>query len=339
MDLLLKNLVKDTLTDMRYYVTLFDSNYLARGLTLYRSLLREADDFHLWVICFDDLAYELLTQLNLEKVTPVSLSQFEDDELLRLKKQRSQREYCWTCTPSSILYVLNTEPQVNAVTYLDADLMFFSSPEPIFEENESASILLTHHRYIPQLEHMYKGGIYNVQFMNFKRDLEGLRALNWWRERCNEWCFARFEANKFGDQKYLDDWTERFQNVHIVQHPGAGLAPWNNTGSSITKVGDRLLVDGYPLIFYHFHTFKLHPFNIVYLCNRDYPISRETKQWIYSSYLKELLESYKFIHLVAPEFKRGISLLPTIPKRPWKLYGFLKRTINEIYEGRYFKYV
>jgi hypothetical protein len=76
---------------MNYYVTLFDSNYLTRGLVMYRSLLRHAGEFHLWIICFDDLAYQILQQLNLEKVTLVSLSEFEDSELLRIKPQRTQK--------------------------------------------------------------------------------------------------------------------------------------------------------------------------------------------------------------------------------------------------------
>jgi hypothetical protein len=73
---------------------------------MYRSLLRQGDDFHLWIICFDDLVYELLNKLHLEKVTLIPLEQFEDEELLKIKPQRSRVEYCWTCTPSTALYVL-----------------------------------------------------------------------------------------------------------------------------------------------------------------------------------------------------------------------------------------
>jgi hypothetical protein len=56
---------------------------------MYRSLLRYGGDFQLWIICFDDLTYELLNKLNLEKVTLITLSQFEDEELLRIKPERS----------------------------------------------------------------------------------------------------------------------------------------------------------------------------------------------------------------------------------------------------------
>ncbi len=322
---------------MKYYVTLFDSNYLTRGLVMYRSLLRHAGEFHLWIICFDDLAYELLGKLHLETVTLVSLSQFEDEELLSIKPQRTRQEYCWTCTPSTAWYVLNTEPHVEAITYLDADLMFFSSLEPIFAEAGNASILLTEHRYLPAFDRSADSGIYNVQFMTFRRTSEGLQALNWWRDRCIEWCFARVEDNKFGDQKYLDDWPERFKDVHILQHLGAGLAPWNSAQYVLKKIGDQVYVENQPVIFYHFHALKVYPFNIGYSCD-IYPIPINVSNWIYRLYFDEISKSYTTIRTIEPKFNLGIVDFPKLPRRPDKLYKLLIFTLQEIRERRYYRY-
>ncbi|MDB9489144.1 hypothetical protein PN478_01175 [Dolichospermum circinale CS-534/05] len=321
---------------MNYYVTLFDSNYLTRGLVMYRSLLSHAGEFHLWIICFDDLAYQLLQKLNLEKVTLVSLLEFEDSELLKIKPQRTQKEYCWTCTPSTLLYVLNTEPHVDTVTYLDADLMFFSSPEPIFTEAKNASILLTEHRYLPEYDQSATSGIYNVQFMMFRRNIEGLNALTWWRDRCIEWCYARCENGKFGDQKYLDDWKERFPGVHIVEHLGSGLAPWNAAQYNLTKKGENIFVEEYPLIFYHFHALKIHPFKIGYLSN--YPLKPELCEWVYYPYYQQLNQSYQEIQNLTPGFKLGIVNFPKPPKRPDNLYRFIRSVIKDIGQGRYYYY-
>jgi len=61
---------------MHYYVTLFDSNYLTRGLVMYSSLLRHAGEFHLWIICFEDLAYQLnLRMVNLATINTLTIGQ------------------------------------------------------------------------------------------------------------------------------------------------------------------------------------------------------------------------------------------------------------------------
>jgi hypothetical protein len=321
---------------MRYYVTLFDSNYLTRGLVMYHSLRKHSESFHLWVICFDDLAHKILTDLKLEHLTLVSLAQFEDKELLRIKSERSQKEYCWTCTPSTALYVMNTEPHVDAVTYLDADLMFFSSPEPIFAEDQNASILLTEHRYLPEIKQSaISSGIYNVQFVTFKRNEQGLAALNWWRERCLEWCFARAEDNKFGDQKYLDDWTTRFTGVHVVEHLGAGLAPWNVLQYQIESIDRELFVNKIPVIFYHFHAFKIHPFNIGYSCTY-YEIDRAISQWIYQAYFQEIQKAYQQVRHNIPAFRGGLVDLPKVPKNPIALSKLIEQVIIDIQKGKYF---
>jgi hypothetical protein len=320
---------------MRYYVTLFDSNYLTRGLTLYSSLMRHAEDFHLWIICFDDLAHQLLSELKLTKVTLVSLEQFEDKELLRIKTERTRKEYCWTCTPSSLLYVLDTEPQVDAITYLDADLMFFASPEILFEAAGQASILLTEHRYIPELQQQaIARGIYNVQFIMFRRDESGLKALHWWRDRCNEWCFDRIEENKFGDQKYLDDWTQRFEKVHVVQHLGAGLAPWNANQYQLKRVNTQIYVEDYPLIFYHFHGLSIYRFNIGYL-RGGYPISSRLKSWVYQPYFQEIACAYHQLAAIYPQFSLGSVQVVQAHKQPVSISRLLKFIFREMSQGQF----
>ena len=105
---------------MYNYCTLFDSNYLTRGLVMYESLKKYSDNFHLYIFAFNDSSYNLLIKLNLEFLTVISLKEFEDEELLKIKDSRSAGEYCWTCTPSIIKYSIETYGLDNC-TYLDAD--------------------------------------------------------------------------------------------------------------------------------------------------------------------------------------------------------------------------
>ena len=48
------------------FCTLFDSYYLDKGLTLYRSLENCTENFKLYIFCFDDVSYNTLNDLNLK---------------------------------------------------------------------------------------------------------------------------------------------------------------------------------------------------------------------------------------------------------------------------------
>src|SRR5205823_10040223 len=96
-----------------------------------------------------------------------------------------------------------------------------------------------------------------VGLMAFRNDSFGRECLEWWRERCLEWCYDRLEGDRFADQKYLDDWPTRFERVVVLQHKGAGVAPWNAMNYQICLQNGRVIVDGQPLIFYHFHGLKI----------------------------------------------------------------------------------
>ncbi len=240
------------------FCTLFDSNYLTRGLALHESMVKHIPGFRLFIFAFDDRSHKILTEMKLKNTTVISLKEFEYPRLLEVKPTRTIAEYCWTSTSSTVLYVLDRYG-VDHCTYIDADIYFYSSPEPVFTEMGDNSILLTEHRYSPQYNKEVKSGKYCVQFVTFKNDERGRKALTWWRDRCLEWCYDRYEDGKFGDQLYLDDWTERFEGVHVMKHLGGGLAAWNiqqydfvvNNG----KITGQELTTGqqFDVIFYHYH--------------------------------------------------------------------------------------
>jgi hypothetical protein len=243
---------------MYYFCTYFDNNYLPRFLALHRSLCSFGTEFRLWALCFDAPSYDRIVELRLPGVEPVRLEEFEraNPELVAVKGDRSRAEYYFTCTPSLPLYVLDHWPEVDLITYLDADLYFFAHPRPVFEELGEGSVAIIGHRLSRANRSRQRFGIYNVGWVSFRRDAEGLRCLRWWRERCIEWCHDRVEEHRYADQKYLDDWPERFGGVRVLQQKGANLAPWNIAGYRIRERDGRVLVDEDPLIFFHFQGFQ-----------------------------------------------------------------------------------
>jgi hypothetical protein len=257
---------------------------------MYESMLKRNPNFHLYIFPFDDLSEEILRKLSLEKITIVALREFEDETLLSVKPTRSKGEYCWTCTPA-IIYFCIKHFGLSHCTYIDADLYFFSNPNVLVDEMGTSSILITEHRYTKRYDKSRRSGIYCVQFVTFKNDQEGILALTWWKDRCLEWCFARVEDGKFGDQKYLDDWPTRFKKVHVLKNLGGGVAPWNVQQYNIT-VRDNIVVGDmsgqvFKIIFYHFHDVKLYRNNKVDL--GIYKLDQNVLLFIYKEYINEFL--------------------------------------------------
>ena len=306
---------------MRHFCTLFDRNYLFKGLALYRSMKKECKEFTLHVLCMDDITYDVLNRLRLENMVLISLADFEDEELRKLKSGRSVAEYCWTCTPSLSLYVLAQNPGIDLITYLDADIYFFSTPEPIFDELGNQSILIVEHRFADRHKSRIVNGIYNVEWVSFRRDSDGLACLKRWREQCNEWCFNRLEDRRMGDQKYLDDWPDRYAGVHVLRNIGAGVAPWNFEKYVIEKKNGQVFVDGVPLVFYHFHQFRILVGERFFYMPNLYTVEKDVPMEIYQPYVAAIRESVEQVRNVAPEFKHGIdSYLPVFARNVARNY-------------------
>lgn len=240
---------------MRYFCTLFDSNYLPHAMSLAESLDREYSDFTLFMFCMDEAAYDRIAAAGLPGVVAIRQRDLESSipGLQEARGNRSRVEYFYTCSPAICYYSLTCLAGVEEITYLDADLYFFSSPEPIFQELAGKSIGIIGHRYATrrtELESRY--GRFNVAWITFRDDAEGRHCLEAWLADCLEWCYQRFEGDKYADQKYLDKWPARYQRLHVIQHLGANVAPWNVGDYAVSIDSNGIKVDDVPLVFYHF---------------------------------------------------------------------------------------
>jgi len=301
----------------RHFCTLFDRNYVFKAVVLHRSLLRHCPDFHVTAFCFDDEARHVIEALELPRLSTVGLDELEafDPELLAVKPDRSPVEYLWTSTPALPLYMFSAHAELHEITYLDADLMFFADPEPLFAEMGDASVLITPHRFSPELAHHAINGIYNVQFLTFRRDGRGLETLNWWHDRCIEWCYYRFEDGKLGDQKYLDDWPERFAGVHVLRHKGGGLAPWNITQYDVRETPRGIYVEDDPLVFFHYHRVRLLDDGKVLWRPSGYYISAENRRLVYDPHVEELRKAIDEVRRHVPDFSAGLEPEPPRSER------------------------
>jgi hypothetical protein len=211
------------------------------------------------------------------------------------------------------LYIFIHYPEIQTISYLDADVYFFSSASIIFKSIEKSSILIIPHDYSPEYIRHETSGIYNVGVMAFRADENGLSCLRWWRDRCLEWCFNRHEDGKMGDQAYLNDWPERFKGVTVSDHAGINAAPWNvSKYPVILDEHEEIHIADQPLVCYHFHGIQFCTNHLVFFMGYNVPLSKIFISSIYYPYLRRLKNIETDLR------KKGVNI--PLPKAgiPWR---------------------
>ncbi len=240
------------------YCTLFDSNYIACGINLIESLKQHDQNAKVYVVTMDIYVNNELQKLDFANVILIKIDDVEKEysQLKDLKQKRSKTEYFFTLTPVICKYIMSLFDDIDRLTYLDSDLYFFSSPSPLFDEIRDSSIAIIEHKFSFIAKQNVKYGRFNVGWISFARDSQGIDCIDNWFDNCIEWCFQKVEPNRYADQKYLDKWPLNYSNLKIIKHKGANLAPWNIANYKIKKINNEIFVDEDKLIFFHFANIK-----------------------------------------------------------------------------------
>jgi hypothetical protein len=299
---------------------------------MYESLKANSSDFHLFIFAFDDLSSEILKRMSLTSATVIPIRDLESPELLAIKETRTKAEYCWTCTPSVISYSIE-EYNLPKCTYIDADLFFYSDPAVLIGEMlaNRKTILITEHRFslLPGWYSLKRAGRFCVQFLTISNDQQSMVILDTWKRQCINWCYAKYEDGKFGDQKYLNEWPNNYSNVHILNHPGGGLAPWNIQQYLFTtdenKITGLQRKDGkkFDVIFYHFQYVKIISegvFDIGW-----YYIPETIKEIFYRQYLKKIMETEHSLNAMENGYKINFVI-----NRSDRIWDKMKHTYKKI---------
>lgn len=246
------------------YCTLFDSNYLDRGVVMINSLNRVGKNFRIYVLAMDEKCYQILDKKQLPNTVIISQKEFENDEMKRVRESRTLQEYCWTCSSALLEYLLE-EAKLSNCTYIDADMFFYSNPNELVEEviNNKCSVGIMEHDFPSNMEGIYarkQSGTYCVEFNTFLNDEKGRTVLEWWKRKCIDSCMAISDGKVFGDQLYLEKWPERFKGVYVHTNRGGGIAPWNIMNYRYDKNGEKIVYkpsgECIKPIFFHFHCLR-----------------------------------------------------------------------------------
>ena len=281
------------------WCTLFDKNYLAKGLCLIRSMGRHVPGSTLNVLALDVETVSALThfwdnedtraRVKVE-ITPLSVLLEDEGPLHKAQATRTPQEFAWTLASVWLDWCLRTwnAPMV----YLDADSYFFSSAQPVFDEIGDTPIAVVPHRFDAEHRQAFIGnGEFNANFVYVKPLPVGLDFAAGWRDASLGWCFYRTEGeNGCGDQRHLERMVRRHTgDVHIIQHVGCNLAPWNQRQYDYVALQDGTVLVGHErdrdtyqaLVLYHFHEL------VSAESLTGWPLHPMVREFVYEPYIQE----------------------------------------------------
>jgi hypothetical protein len=288
------------------YCTIFDSNYLARALVLYSSLIRVSRNARFAFFCIDERSADLLDMLQLERSIVVRHEEFSSTELAQIRPLRSQGEYCWTCKPIALLYVMARVPEADWIVYVDTDMMFFSDPDAALP-GQTAHYLLTPHRFHRAFAGFERSaGKHNAGYVAARHSSIGQQAIVWWKDQCLASCSSTPTESTYADQKYLDQFAEIFPLGESSSHKGLNAAPWNIENYRISVEESLVRVDDVPLLLYHFQGLQLFDDGTASLYIGDRRLPSDLREAIYMPYVAELSRAYSAIRMLNGEFKDGL---------------------------------
>jgi hypothetical protein len=212
----------------------------------------------LFILACDDQVFAQVQALG-NGAVPVRLSDVESycPALLAVKGSRQLKEYYATISPVLPLFLFDRFG-MDKVFYTDADMAFWSEPEEIEAVMGDSSLMVTDHGFEPP-----RCGVrFNVGTLGYRNDLNCREFLEWWRDRCIEWCYwTTLPDGRCADQGYLNilhDQPNRFKGVLSCPHPGINLGPWGIGRHTISLEAGKLRMDGkHNLVCYHYHEFRM----------------------------------------------------------------------------------
>jgi hypothetical protein len=292
---------------MTHFCTLFDKNFLARGILMITSLQQNCPHCQVFVLCLDDATFNYLNKHPLPNTTPILIQTLEeaDSDLKACKANRNFKEYYFTISPCLPLYLLK-KYKLPSICLLDADLYFYSPIDVLFKDYDKYSIWITEHQFTDELiaRGSLSSGTYNVAFQVFKNNEQGLACLNKWRIQCLDWCYAFLdkENKRFGDQGYLDTWLDDFPGQVKVFKPletQANVALWNINRFNVSYQGGQILVNDKPLVFYHFSNMQILSDSIIANNFWDYYVQNTPviTQNLYLPYINKVISKQKEIDI------------------------------------------
>ncbi len=243
-----------------HFYTSCTNNYLPLARVLAKSLKKFHPTGYLHLVLCDSV----LESFDLDKEDFDNVITVEDLAIPNLKPwlfKHSVIELCTAVKGTAAKHIMSSYDCDNLI-YFDPDVAVFSPLEDLINNLENSDILITPHQLRPEkifsaiaeneisfLRH----GTYNLGFVGVKNTSNGREFVDWWADRCLNFCYTDTEYGLYTDQRWIDLVPAFFNGVNISKNPGYNVANWNLSNRDLQgNLEEQVTVNGEPLCFYHF---------------------------------------------------------------------------------------
>ena len=242
-------------------VTIISKNYLCYARTLMQSVTAAHPEWRQYVLMVDEISGDI----------DPSKEEFHLVEVARLPLPDRRRFYFRysllelnTAVKPWVLEWLFEHEGFDRVVYIDPDIYVFDRLTDVEEILDAGALMvLTPHLTgmldddgFPGELDILRTGSFNLGFIALSRHPSLGRFLKWWQGKLEFTCMVEPDKGFFYDQRWMDFAPGMFDDVVILRHDGYNVAHWNLYQRNITVQGGKYLVNGKPLVFWHFSSFS-----------------------------------------------------------------------------------
>lgn len=283
----------------RHWATTAHGVYLPQLRVLYTSLQRHCAPFRLHVLAEGREVFEWCReQADVEPTLVDALlwrhPRWAADRLPGPPRNGNELACAWRWRFVADLVARTGEP----IVLVDADVMFWSSPEPIFDEIVAAGVALVPHAFAPAaaglpgvtVETHLRYGRMNGGFSRWADPAAAERMAELTRLHSIAADHVLPDGRViWGDQGWLEVIQEEF-GAHVIEHVGAAPGPWSVHTQSLRQSHDgRLFFGGRPLVSFHYSSLRWNPDgSLRQLFDPPYQVTVEQQRLLYDPYLAAL---------------------------------------------------
>lgn len=258
----------------KVFCTVTTFSHLYQAITLVQSVQKMDTGSSFYILLAEDSSSDIIPQLQQRfedaGIIFVTLGQLGEpiEKLKRMAFYYTSFELCCALRGYLHRYLLNNTEHESWL-FLDGDTYALASFQDVFEQLQSANILLSPHRqkvldvvHAPNLEwNILWAGVYNGGFLGIHRTTESLKFIDWFCARLERYAHVDSGSRGWnGDQLWLNLVPHLFENVQIVKISGVNIGHWNLFDASFTyRANDagEFLYNEKPLVLFHFSGWSL----------------------------------------------------------------------------------